>query len=451
MKVKSLHATNVHGYLPIDVAFRPDLTFLTGLNGSGKTSALRLLMGLLAPKLDELASIAFDDATVIVIEEGREIAIRCHRLSNSLSLSVSGVDGELDVSPAEALVLADPRRAGEEPSTLLQNKFHAHSVYKAIAKMSTPMFLGLDRRHAMYDGASGDLADVRRREIMMRRRWDEGEPIRGSVAAGLQDVNALVQETMAEIRARQERLDNDLRSKILLRAFTYKPSDILSISDSPNRVTLEKYRKRQAEFERAAAGLRLPVADVQGALNEFFEKMNITVDSLEKTMQGKKKKAEPSKSWFEWIVNKPQADRIFEHLELLETYSVDRNRLRDPIDRFVGLANSFLKQTGKYVSVSERGSLEVAVTNPGERRSIGALSSGERQIVVMLAHLALNKRLTGSGVFIVDEPELSLHIAWQERFVDAILEANPSVQLIMATHSPAIILDRGEAHCRSLS
>jgi predicted ATP-binding protein involved in virulence len=62
----------------------------------------------------------------------------------------------------------------------------------------------------------------------------------------------------------------------------------------------------------------------------------------------------------------------------------------------------------------------------------------------MLGHLALNPDLAHSGVFIVDEPELSLHIDWQEKFIDAILAANPSVQFILATHSPAIILDRDD-------
>jgi predicted ATP-binding protein involved in virulence len=68
----------------------------------------------------------------------------------------------------------------------------------------------------------------------------------------------------------------------------------------------------------------------------------------------------------------------------------------------------------------------------------------------MLAHLSLNKRLSQSGVFIVDEPELSLHIGWQEQFVNAIQQANPNVQFILATHSPAIILERID-NCRSLS
>ena len=111
--------------------------------------------------------------------------------------------------------------------------------------------------------------------------------------------------------------------------------------------------------------------------------------------------------------------------------------------------NNFFVQTKKSVSVGKKGLLVVSIEGDPEERSVEALSSGERQLLVMLAHLSLNPNLTDSGVFIVDEPELSLHIDWQEKFVEAIREANPNVQLILATHSPAIILDRDDA-CRAL-
>ena len=79
---------------------------------------------------------------------------------------------------------------------------------------------------------------------------------------------------------------------------------------------------------------------------------------------------------------------------------------------------------------------------PNKTASIRALSSGERQILIMLAHLSLNTRLLRDGVFIIDEPELSLHMAWQDMFVEAIQTANPRLQLILATHAPAIIGNR---------
>ena len=37
-----------------------------------------------------------------------------------------------------------------------------------------------------------------------------------------------------------------------------------------------------------------------------------------------------------------------------------------------------------------------------------------------------------------DEPELSLHLDWQEKFIESILEINPTIQIILATHAPAI-------------
>ena len=153
------------------------------------------------------------------------------------------------------------------------------------------------------------------------------------------------------------------------------------------------------------------------------------------------------KDYVEWMVNKPQADRIVEHLRALEEYIENRNALRDPINRFLTLVNGFFAQTRKTVTVASNGQLIVSITGSPTARPISALSSGERQLLVMLAHLSLNPSLVGSGVFIVDEPELSLHIDWQEKFVDAIKEANPNVQLILATHSPAIILDRTDAEC----
>ena len=75
MKVTKLYAENVHGYLPIDIKFFDDLTFLTGLNGSGKTSALRLLMALLTPNINELGAIAFSLAQVTVFDNDKEVVV----------------------------------------------------------------------------------------------------------------------------------------------------------------------------------------------------------------------------------------------------------------------------------------------------------------------------------------------------------------------------------------
>jgi len=52
----------------------------------------------------------------------------------------------------------------------------------------------------------------------------------------------------------------------------------------------------------------------------------------------------------------------------------------------------------------------------------------------MIAHLIFEEAQKSSGIFIIDEPELSLHIAWQEIFVHSIMQASPNTQFILATN-----------------
>lgn len=41
----------------------------------------------------------------------------------------------------------------------------------------------------------------------------------------------------------------------------------------------------------------------------------------------------------------------------------------------------------------------------------------------------------------MDEPEISLHIEWQQQLIGLIRKLNPNAQIILSTHSPALIMD----------
>ena len=41
----------------------------------------------------------------------------------------------------------------------------------------------------------------------------------------------------------------------------------------------------------------------------------------------------------------------------------------------------------------------------------------------------------------MDEPEVSLHMEWQQTLIEKIRRLNPKVQIILSTHSPAIIMN----------
>lgn len=85
----------------------------------------------------------------------------------------------------------------------------------------------------------------------------------------------------------------------------------------------------------------------------------------------------------------------------------------------------------------------------GESASIYYLSSGERQLFVLITTLMFVEDRKQANILIIDEPELSLHMKWQEMFVDSLVAANRDVQLILATHSPSIIYDK-DSYCVDL-
>ena len=66
------------------------------------------------------------------------------------------------------------------------------------------------------------------------------------------------------------------------------------------------------------------------------------------------------------------------------------------------------------------------------------LSSGEKQMLIILLTVLVEDRQP--TVLLMDEPEVSLHIEWQQKLLELILDLNPSAQIIVTTHSPAVIM-----------
>jgi len=67
------------------------------------------------------------------------------------------------------------------------------------------------------------------------------------------------------------------------------------------------------------------------------------------------------------------------------------------------------------------------------------LSSGEQHEVVLLYELIFKTK--PNTLVLIDEPEISLHIAWQNEFLNDIMEIIrlQQIQVLIATHSPQII------------
>ncbi|MBR1409590.1 MAG: AAA family ATPase [Prevotella sp.] len=104
--------------------------------------------------------------------------------------------------------------------------------------------------------------------------------------------------------------------------------------------------------------------------------------------------------------------------------------------RFQDIVDELFRETGKKMIRTEN---ELRFTQIGEVLLPYQLSSGEKQILAILLTVLVEDNQP--YVLFMDEPEVSLHLEWQKRLVDLCLELNPNVQIILTTHSPAIVMN----------
>ena len=108
---------------------------------------------------------------------------------------------------------------------------------------------------------------------------------------------------------------------------------------------------------------------------------------------------------------------------------------------FLDLVDELFSETGKRI---DRTSNELSFLQFGEQLSPYKLSSGEKQMLIILLTALTQDRQP--YVLFMDEPEASLHFEWQKRLIDMVLRLNPNVQIILTTHSPAVVMN-GWADC----
>ena len=107
--------------------------------------------------------------------------------------------------------------------------------------------------------------------------------------------------------------------------------------------------------------------------------------------------------------------------------------------RFLDLVDELFSETGKHI---DRTSNELSFIQYGEKLSPYKLSSGEKQMLLIL--LTVLTEDEQPYVLFMDEPEASLHFEWQKRLITMVRELNPNAQVILTTHSPALIMDGWE-------
>jgi len=127
-------------------------------------------------------------------------------------------------------------------------------------------------------------------------------------------------------------------------------------------------------------------------------------------------------------------NRIIAHLQQGNTDAAQH--LSQAKLRFQDIVDDLFAETGKKIIRTEN---EIRFSQIGETLVPYQLSSGEKQMLAILLTVLVEDQQP--YVLFMDEPEVSLHIEWQKRLIELIVELNPHVQIILTTHSPAVIMN----------
>lgn len=446
MKIKKFIATNVHGYLNYDIDFDERLTYLIGINGTGKTSVLKLILGLISPSFNYLKSIDFDFAELICEEQSHEnVIISAKKVSDGMEIELSLKLGDnepiLGLINKNNLYPLSEFEEGEKIGQVIET-FDKLEVVVKIKELTTPLFLGLDRK--IYEGQQ---IDKMRQTFLYRRRYKhypQNDPLNQSLI----EIQEVIYDYVRIIASKQPEINQDFKNKIMLQSFEFLENQELNV--------IRDFKELKDKRKKAIDAFHnLNITGLTEHVNMFFDKLETVLKQVNETQKSNKSgeiEFENIQIFQKWFNNQPQLKRINELINYNAVYQKEIEKLYEPIQRTKTIINSFFNESKKELIIDSQGEMKIKFKND-KIANIFELSSGEKQIVTMLGHLIYfaEKFKTESGIFIIDEPEVSLHLAWQEIFVDAVLAASPNTQFIMATHSPAIIGETEEDICQDLA
>ena len=142
------------------------------------------------------------------------------------------------------------------------------------------------------------------------------------------------------------------------------------------------------------------------------------------------------------VLQNKDNDSLFNYRMRAMNYPEEANRINNRMNKLFSIINDFFSETNKTIEIDKDTNLLVFRRDETHVISMDKLSAGEKQLLLVLITVFLQDEKP--SVLLMDEPELSLHISWQDKLISTIRDLNPNCQLIISTHSPSIFANGWE-------
>ncbi|SMC07983.1 Predicted ATP-binding protein involved in virulence [Sulfobacillus thermosulfidooxidans DSM 9293] len=396
MRVRKLKIFGLYDLFDFDVSFEDNETVIHGINGSGKTGILQVLGWFVTGNIERLANVEFTQAGLEFEDAGGHL-IAYQLVQDKRSSKVEIYKNQKKIGH----YIRSSRAYGEsqeDEDTLQQWRTElSHSLrasFIAVSRYGETRF----RTRSIIPKDPYDTAYSRSTRSSLENAVWRAENIfaRAQAAATNQERVVLT------------KLRNDLINRI---------AEPFSLDDST----------KTGEWEERL----LSVSEKIDQYSDHGTKLiDIDPDALLEAIVG-----DDTNKRLAAVAVVQQLERLS---GIIGRHFSQVEQIRQRTRSFADALQSFFGDTYKSVTIDENRA--TLVFTYGEKSLFPRhFSSGEMEIFIMLTYAAFGEDGLGPPeLLIIDEPELSLHTAWQERLLPTIRQLNPVGQIIIATHSPEI-------------
>ena len=411
--LKSFAIYGLFGYQDIVLPLDRQVLILIAENGSGKTTVLNSIYYALTQNLEKLNQIDFQEIRVSFVSHSSS--------SNLAKLKKIDIQSITSKSIASKVI------------------FSAKRMYDLLKNQPEIQQISISDRSSDNKGAYGS-----EDEIDTSNPCNEFQEIIG---------NNLTLKLLFFPTYR--RIEEDLSS------LGYDDTELKNSQDKLIRFGMEdvknNFKKIQSEIKDTAFKLFSQVTGEM--LTQFIEGVHVTQEmrdsikpdildiilsrvgenNISQTEQNKIKDMVLSGE----IKDTKYDDLVYFLSKLMSLYK-QQQKIDESIKKFAEVCNKYLRPKKEIVYNESTADIYIKQNRDNKQVQLKQLSSGEKQIISLFSKIYLES--TEDFMLIIDEPELSLSVEWQEMLLPDIINSGKCQLLVAATHSPYIFNNELD-HC----
>lgn len=378
--MKGIRIENLYGRFSYEIMLSDaGLTILTGPNGFGKSTILHIISAIANSDMTYFFDLDFSEIEILRADSKENFLIK--RVGENLLI---GKD-EFSRQHFEDWRKYDVRRRYRHLSENIQSDALMEKITEIVftlQRITGPVFFIEEQRL------------VRKALRRRRSRVDGSRGTEYDIIQVVEEIPDKMQEKMTRAASSYSRISNELDSTF------------------PQRLFAQIEGLTRQEFDEKLYSMREKV----GKLHRY----GITNIGRLDDIQFKEEDARALKVYFE------DFDTKYRQYE----------KLVDKLEMFTDIVNRRFQFKSIYISRSD------GICVEDERKNeipLLQLSSGEKETLVLFYQIIFE--VPGNSILLIDEPEISLHIAWQRMFVEDIekIIKGTGIQAVIATHSVQIV------------